>query len=105
MSDIKLLYISKFYYSIYSVDDKFAVSVVFFNSYIDTSTEFWLTKDDIEKYKTCGELYSLVEKIRLTPDQYKDRELPENISSIISKLNTDPIFTQQDEVYDKRITS
>jgi hypothetical protein len=102
---VKLLYISTFYYSIYSVDDEFSVSVVIFNSYIDTSTEFWLTENDIEKYKTCGEVYSLVEKIRLTPDKCKDRELPENISSIISKLNTNPIFTQQDEIYDKRITS
>ncbi|KAA8998183.1 hypothetical protein FJU30_17370 [Affinibrenneria salicis] len=95
----KLLYISKLYYSLYSLEDKFIISIVFFHSYIDTNDYFWLQPEDRIKYPTCGSLYSLVELIRKTPEDYKHRIVPRTISNTFHIKNQKPKYDDPDNIY------
>lgn len=60
---------------LYDVEGDKILNVVFYNSFVDTSKDFLLTKDesnyDFEKMKV------LAETIRNNYDSYRDRELSE----------------------------
>ncbi len=58
---------------LYEVDGKKIITVVFYNSFIDTSKSFVLKKDE-EEY-SFEDLKSLSEKIRTNYEAFKDREI------------------------------
>lgn len=60
-------------YSIYNVNGKKIISVVFCNSFVDYSRSFLLRKE--EEYYSFEEFAILAEKIRNNVTIYEDREI------------------------------
>lgn len=76
---IKLVTKSNWDFTLYEVGESYIISVVFFNSMVDFSRSFKLTKT--EKLFNLDQLKELSELIRNNYENYKEREV---IPSIIS---------------------
>lgn len=70
---MKELYSNNWDFTLYDVDGEKIISVVFHNSFVDTSKSFRLKKDE-EKF-SFEELKKLSEHIRNNYELYKDREV------------------------------
>jgi len=69
---VKELYIRKWDFTLYQVDDKIVISVVIFGL-VDYHRSFYLLPNEVTNdYESLKELS---EKIRNTPDAYKEREV------------------------------
>lgn len=60
-------------FTLYEVDEKKIISVVFYNSYVDISKSFVLNKE--EELYNFEELKKLSENIRNNYEAFKDREI------------------------------
>lgn len=60
-------------FTLYDVDGKRIISVVFHNSFVDTSRSFLLNKEECQY--NFEELKKLSEEIRKNYDLFKDREV------------------------------
>ena len=67
-------------FTLYEVDEDYIISVVFFNSMVDFSRSFKLTKS--EKSFNLDQLKKLSELIRNNYDNYKDREISPSITKL-----------------------
>lgn len=67
------LYKNNWDFTLYEVNDKKIISVVFHASFVDTSKSFQLNED--EEVYNFDELKKLAENIRNNYELYKDREV------------------------------
>lgn len=76
---IKLVAKSNWDFTLYEVGESYIISVVFFNSMVDFSRSFKLTKT--EKLFNLDQLKELSELIRNNYENYKEREVIPSITS------------------------
>ncbi|EFS98348.1 hypothetical protein HMPREF1977_0344 [Capnocytophaga ochracea F0287] len=73
MGEIKEIYIKRWDYILYEIDDKKILTVMFFASYIDYPRSFYLEGSELNL--NYDELSVLAERIRFNYDDFKNREI------------------------------
>ena len=73
MGEIKEIYIKRWDYILYEIDDKKVLTVMFFASYIDYTRSFYLEGSELTL--NYDELSVLAERIRFNYDDFKNREI------------------------------
>ena len=73
MGEIKEIYIKRWDYILYEIDDKKILTVMFFASYVDYLRSFYLEGSELNL--NYDELSVLAERIRFNYDVFKNREI------------------------------
>ena len=73
MGEIKEIYIKRWDYILYEIDDKKILTVMFFASYVDYLRSFYLEGSELNL--NYEELSVLAERIRFNYDDFKNREI------------------------------
>ena len=73
MGEIKEIYIKRWDYIFYEIDDKKILTVMFFASYVDYLRSFYLEGSELNL--NYDELSVLAERIRFNYDDFKNREI------------------------------
>ncbi|MDO5105962.1 MAG: hypothetical protein Q4D72_08735 [Capnocytophaga sp.] len=73
MGEIRELYVKRWDYILYEINEKKILTVMFFSSYIDYARSFYLKEEELKL--NYDELSILAEKIRFHYDNYRDREI------------------------------
>ena len=73
MGEIKEIYIKRWDYILYEIDDKKILTVMFFASYVDYPRSFYLEGSELNL--NYEELSVLAERIRFNYDASKNREI------------------------------